>query len=401
MASTEAPVRVLYSYPARIGAGRTCYTAWQQVRGLAAAGAQVTAMPGSIVRPLPPAVATAPTLARGPVRVPYRALGQARALELHDRIVARRLPALADRIDLVHTWPQGALATLRTARRLGIPTVLERPNTHTRHAYAVVRRECERLGLELPPGAEHAHDEAVLDREEAEFDAAGHLLCPSAFVLASFRGLGFPAGRLMRHGYGYDETVFHPPSEPRPADTGLTVLFAGFAAVRKGLHLALEAWRHSPASTSGRLLIAGDILPAYARFLERELAHPTVEVLGHRTDLPELMRRSDVLVLPSLEEGSSLVCLEAIGSDCVPLVSDAASAVCRHEDNALVHRAGDVRALAGHLTLVDRDREWLARLRDGCRRTAPECTWTAAGRRLLDVYRAILAEQAATRRPAG
>ena len=61
-----------------------------------------------------------PTLARGRWRIPYRALGRVNALALHDRIVARRLSKLGGQIDVVHTWPLGALETLRTARRMGI-----------------------------------------------------------------------------------------------------------------------------------------------------------------------------------------------------------------------------------------------------------------------------------------
>jgi glycosyltransferase involved in cell wall biosynthesis len=58
------------------------------------------------------------------------------------------------------------------------------------------------------------------------------------------------------------------------------------------------------------------------------LSHPSVRVLGHRNDVPELMRKSDILVLPSIEEGSALVAAEARGSGCALLVSEAAGAVC-------------------------------------------------------------------------
>ena len=34
-------IRVLYSFPHRLGAQRICYTAWQQVNGLATAGANL------------------------------------------------------------------------------------------------------------------------------------------------------------------------------------------------------------------------------------------------------------------------------------------------------------------------------------------------------------------------
>jgi glycosyltransferase involved in cell wall biosynthesis len=385
------PVRVLYSYPHRIGAGRTCYTAWQQVTGLVAAGADVTVFPGSVHRALPDPARVAPTLARGRLRVPFRAVGYLRALELHDRIVARRLVRLAGEVDVVHAWPLAALETLRTARRLGIPALLERPNSHIRSAHEIVRRESERIGVPLPPGGEHAYDERLLLREEAEYEEAHGLLCPSDYVVDSFRAQGIPDRKLVRHIYGYDEQACQPSASPAPSGDGLRALFVGLAAVRKGLHFALEAWLASRASRSGTFLIAGDVLPAYAEHLADALRHPSVRVLGHRTDVPALMRESDVLLLPSVEEGFGLVCTEAIGSGCVPLVSSACTDVCRQMENALVHRVGDVATLQQQLTLLDRDRELLARLREGCLRTAPDVTWTAAGVRLLEAYRQVIA----------
>jgi hypothetical protein len=77
-------VRALYSFPLRLGADRICYTAWQQVNGLAAAGADLLVMPASVGRPVDPAVEIAPTLAWGKYRLPYRILGTARSVALHD-----------------------------------------------------------------------------------------------------------------------------------------------------------------------------------------------------------------------------------------------------------------------------------------------------------------------------
>jgi glycosyltransferase involved in cell wall biosynthesis len=390
-------LRVLYSFPHRIGAGRICYTAWEQVRGLVDAGAVVLVHPASVERALPPQAEVATTLTWGPLRLPFRAVGQLRALSLHDRIVAGRLSRLADEIDIVHTWPLGARRTLETAARMGIPTVLERPNAHTRFAYETVQAECERLGIELPPDHEHAYNEEILRREEQEYELADALLCPSDFVVKTFLDEGAPPEKLIRHVYGFDERTYFPSPVPRDPAQGLTVLFVGVAAVRKGLHFALEAWLRSPASEDGTLLVAGELLPDYGTLLADQLGHPSVRVLGHRDDVPELMRTSDVLVLPSIEEGFGLVCAEAIGSGCVPLVSDACTDVCRHGENALVHRVGDVDELEQQLTALDRDRALLARLRAGCLHTAPGVTWTAAGRRLADAYGDVV-ERAGGRR---
>jgi glycosyltransferase involved in cell wall biosynthesis len=381
--------RVLYSFPHKLGAGRICYTAWEQVRGLAKAGADVLVFPGVLHRAVPEQVRIVPTLAKGGLRIPYKAVGMVRACALHDAIVSRRLKRLAKEIDIVHAWPVGSLRTLRTAKALGIPTVLERPNANTRFAYEVVREECERIGVPLPKGHEHEYNEQILNIEEAEYEAAYKLLCPSEFVVKTFVDKGFRPDKLIRHIYGYDQKRFYP-SPVEQNSPGLRVIFVGVCAVRKGLHFALEAWLNSGAQEKGKFVIAGDFIPAYEEKLKPMLSHPSVEILGHRDDIPELMRQSDIMILPSIEEGFGLVCTEALGSGSVPLVSDACTDLCRHMENSLVHQVADVPTITKHIAMLDQDRALLRKLRSGALASAPDCTWDAAGERLLEAYREVL-----------
>ncbi|MHB8539104.1 MAG: glycosyltransferase family 4 protein [Candidatus Dormibacteria bacterium] len=393
MSQRNGLIRVLYSFPHKIGADRICYTAWQQVNGLAAAGADMLVFPGAVSKPLPPTVKVRPTLARGKLRIPFKVLGSMRAFALHDYIVSRRIEKLAGQIDIIHTWPLAAVRTLKAAKKLGIPTVLERPNANTRFAYEVVQKECERLGVALPANHEHAYKADVLRIEEVEYQLADRLLCPSDFVAQTFLDKGYPREKLVRHIYGFDEKRFYPDTEAREPKRGLTVLFVGVCAVRKGVHYALEAWLESPAHRDGTFLIAGEFLPGYAEKLAPMLADPSVRVLGHRNDVPELMRSSDVLILPSIEEGSALATSEARGSGCVLVVSESAGAMCKHMENALVHHVRDVKALAQHITMLHEDRALLERLRVASLSLVPEITWTAAGVKLLDVYRDVLARK--------
>jgi|SRR5579872_2925602 len=391
MQGNENSIRVLYSFPNKLGAQRICYTAWQQVIGLAAAGAKITVFTGGLLRPVPQEVIVHTTLARGRARIPYKLIGSKRAMALHDYIVSKRLKAMVGKVDIIHTWPQGALRTLKVAKKLGIPTVLERCNAHTRFAYEAVQKECQRLGVALPPDHESAFNDDVLRKEEEEFRRAYLLLCPSEFVAKTFLERGFSPDRLVRHIYGVDEKVYFPSPKSREAKRGLTMLFVGVCAVRKGVHYALEAWLQSPACQDGTFFIAGEFLPSYAKKLAPLLSHPSVRVLGHRTDVPELMRNSDILVLPSIEEGSALVTSEGRGSGCVLLVSEAAGANCVHDENALVHSVGDVRTLSRQITMLHEDRVLLERLRITSLATVPEITWAAAGLRLLQVYRETIA----------
>jgi glycosyltransferase involved in cell wall biosynthesis len=383
-------MRVLYSFPHRLGAGRICYTAWQQVNGLAAAGAQVTVCPSSLARPVPKEVRVESTLAWGKLRVPYKLLGSMRAFALHDHIVADRIKRWAREIDIVHTWPLGALETLRVAWEMGIPTVLERPNAHTRFAYDAVQKECSRIGVTLPRTHEHAYKADVLKKEEREYQLAYKILCPSDFTLNTFLEQGFSSSHLVRHIYGYDDSVFYPSTAHRVEGKKFTMLFVGVCAVRKGLHFALDAWLRSPAHLKGEFLIAGEFLPAYREKLSAQLADPSVKVLGQRNDIASLMRNSDALILPSVEEGFGLVCTEAIGSGCVPLVSEACTELCVHMQNALVHPIGDVSRLAQHITLLCENRDLLHKLRESGLQLSPSITWKAAGERLFNIYRDII-----------
>ena len=141
-------MRVLYSFPHRLGADRICYTAWQQVNGLAAAGADLLVFPASFRRPVPNGVRVFPTLARGKLRLPYRVLGTARAVALHDRIVARRIEKLVGQIDIIHTWPPERSRHLRRRRGWESRPCWKDRNAHTGFAMEVVQKECERLGVD-------------------------------------------------------------------------------------------------------------------------------------------------------------------------------------------------------------------------------------------------------------
>jgi len=259
----------------------------------------------------------------------------------------------------------------------------------------VVEKECAKLGIAMPPGHEHAYHEEILQIEEAEYAAADYLLCPSDFVLTTFLDAGHPSQKLIRHQYGYDPKVYLVDESRIQDRNGFTMLFVGGVAPRKGLHYALEAWLNSPAHEDGKFLIAGEFIEGYAEKLNSMLCHPGVRRLGHRRDVAELMRKSDILVLPSIEEGSALVTSEARGSGCVLLVSEAAGAICPHMENALVHKVGDVNELTRHVTLLHNDRSLLSRLRSSSLNSIDKITWDAAGVRLLDVHHEVLSEKQA------
>lgn len=350
----------------------------------------MTVLSGSVGRDFPKDVSTRSTLAAGNIRLPIRYLGTARACRLHDWIVARWLQRNAADIDLIHGWPLASLQTMRVAKRLGIPFLLERPNAHTAYAYEATALECDHLGIDLPTNHDHSFNEDFLNQEEEEYEMADFLLCPSEFVAETFRERGFKDNRLLRHQYGFDDIRFSAKSQNfTNSSKGLVMIYVGVCEPRKGLHYALKAWLESGAHHNGKFKICGAFVPGYAEKLQPMLDHPSVEVLGHRKDIPELMKECDLFVLSSVEEGSALVTYEAKGSGCVLMVSDAAGAVCEHLVDAMVHPIRDVATLSAQISHLNRDRQLLADLRQSSIESAKKLRWKDAGVRLAEIYSTI------------
>jgi len=386
-------MRVLYSFPLRVGRSGIGTVAWQQVNSLAAQGIRVYLSCGSCEKPIAGLSSLRQSFVRHGVRIPIGLLGVDYASDLHDRFTAKWLmsPAGKDEVDIVHCWPIGAAKTLETARRLGIKTVIERPNTHTGYAYRVVEQECKRLGVQLGHGHSHRYQARRLRREEQEYELADLILCPSRQVRDTFIEEGFDEKKLAVHQYGFDPEVFAvPQKDTRAEDKTFKMAFVGSGEPRKGLHYALDAWLGSKASRNGVFYICGSILGDYRRLLARKLAHRSVQELGRVNNVSQIMQKSHVLVLPSIEEGSALVTYEARACGCVLLVSEAAGAVCEHNKNALVHKPGDIVTLREHIDMLASDRGRFNKLRENSLSGVSELTWQKAAESLIKAYRQCL-----------
>jgi glycosyltransferase involved in cell wall biosynthesis len=376
--------RVLYSFPRILGRAGVGTTAFHQVAGLVAGGFDVVVAAKEVER-VPDGVArVVRTMPASGVRVPHRLIG-GRAVAFHDLVVSALVRR--HRFDAVHGWPLGCRRTFRAARARGAATIREVPNTHATHARRVVAAEEARIGCSTlgPP--------AALDRFEAlelaEYELADLVLVPSELARETFLAGGVPAERLALHRYGYDHHAFATPAAPPPHDE-FTALFVGRGQPRKGLHLALEAWRRSNQPAGTRFLVCGAIDEPYRRALQADLSAPGVEVLGPRPDVPDVMRSADVLVLPSVEEGSALVTYEAQAAGLALLVSDATGARFEHGVHGFSHEPGDVDALTAHLRELATDRVALDRMRAAALDNARTLTWEDAGRELAEIYERAL-----------
>jgi glycosyltransferase involved in cell wall biosynthesis len=381
-------LRVLYSFPHTLGNPGISTTAFRQIEGLIEQGVTVDVVCTYLQGELPGARRVIETLKVGGKRLPHRMLGVYRAYAYHDWRAARILARNHREVDLVHTWPAGCSRTLAVARQVGVPGFREVPSAHTETAYEDAMREADIVGIELPEDHHHRYNRRQLERELKEFAAADFLLVPSEYVAGTFIERGHSPEQLVRHRYGFDPDVFGGvgPAAKTNGD-GLRAVFVGRGEPNKGLHHALRAWVASGAGEHGNLIVCGEVLPSYRERIAPLLAHPSVRELGFVADVGTVMRDSDVLILPTVTEGSALVTYEAQAAGCALLVSEAAGAPCRHLEEGLIHQPGDVATLTTHLRRVDSDRVLLQKLRTQALVNSAGLTWAAAGESLVRAYR--------------
>lgn len=385
------PMRILYSFPHSLGSPGIGTTAWHQVAQLVAKGHLVTVVTGRMTRPLAGVQRVRKTASLAGRRIPRRTIGLGRFLAYHDLRARAVLRSGSDEFDVVHTWPLAAQRTLLAARELGIAGLREAPNTHTANAYRVVGRETRALGLRMDPENSHRFNARRLATEEREWKAATGILVPSDAVARSFLQEGFAPQQLFPHRYGYHPDDYGGSAGAARRSGGLRAVFVGRCEPRKGLHHALRAWHASEASVDGSFTIYGSFAPGYRERLGTLLSHPSVYYAGFVDRPARAYAEADVLMLPSIEEGSALVTYEAMAMGCVPLVSSAAGAYLTTGIDGLVHPVGDVAALTDHLDALARDPVLLSRLREAALVSAATLTWSEAVDRLVACYRTAAA----------
>lgn len=249
-----------------------------------------------------------------------------------DRWVSCHLPTAATEI---HLLPGQALASLKAASVAGLRTVLNHASGPLRHQSAVLAEEYRRLGLEQQRVT--GQDERLLEQVDREYELADWHCVASRVVKGQLVKAGVPAGRIRVLPYAAEPEWFHLPQEGTegepaagvPEPDRVRLVFAGQVSLRKGLRLLLGALEHGGLGRTCRLDIYGPVLPEARPDLRDAAGGAPVRCHGpvSRARLGEVFRRkTDLLVLPSLEEGFGLVVPQALACGVPCLVSDAVGA---------------------------------------------------------------------------
>jgi len=297
-----------------------------------------------------------------------------------DWIASRHLAS--GRYDLFHSWSGDCLLTLRTARRQGIPSVLEIPTWHRNRGKIKGNAPTTTNGPQLPWHKRWKRD-LLLERERylEEYDLASLILVLSERAAETFRVQGFPEEKLFYLPRGVDVERF----TPGPKPPIFRAIFSGALIERKGVHHLLEAW-HRLQLKDAELWLVGTVHDEAKPYLEK-FGGPNVKALGFARHPEKYLRQSTVHVFPSQLEGSAKVTYEAAACGLPQITTRESGDVVEDGVQGIIVPPGDVDAIAEAIQHLYDHPEIVERMGLAAReRVLENFTWDHFRVRLLDAY---------------
>ncbi|OIQ18381.1 MAG: hypothetical protein BM556_08965 [Bacteriovorax sp. MedPE-SWde] len=218
---------------------------------------------------------------------------------LHDKNCSRYV----SKSDVFIGWSGISFNSMIRAKKLGIPTILERGSSHVRFQNLLLKEEFESLGLtqEL--------DFEKIKFDEKEYEITDYVSIPSTFVLESFLSQGFPKEKLIVNPYGVDVDQF-------PVENNRTehfkIIFVGGGKIAKGFHYLLQAL-HELNDPEIELIHVGHFAEEMNHFREKYYnAKVSYRGIKPQAELYKYYGEAHAFVLPSLTEGMAMVQLQAM-----------------------------------------------------------------------------------------
>lgn len=324
------------------------------------------------------------------------ALRMARSTSQRDACYAYFSELFAKQIRKKDWFGGNAIYAINTAARetfelgltRGATCLLEQINAPLRDT---VKYRMEENGLF--PGWQKVTSEklhVLAEREEAEWRLADGILCGSEFVAKGLIDKGVAKEKCFVVPYTVDIDQFMPDAENQPpkGQDRLNILFVGRVDLLKGVQYLYEAAKQL-SSKKISIRVVGNIaleqlaIKELSRFMQLEGPQPV-------TYLPGVYRWADILVLPSLYEGSALVTYEALASGLPVITTPNAGSVVQDGVNGFIVPIRDSNAIVERVQFLMDCPEKLVQLSKQARQTAENrLSWDAYSYRLIETCLAI------------
>jgi glycosyltransferase involved in cell wall biosynthesis len=294
-------------------------------------------------------------------------------------------------INGIFAFEGAALTLFRNTASLDVVKFLEKFIAPARVRYELLSEENIRWpDWETPyPPAGVLQERFALEQEE--WGAADAIICPSEFVADGLTSLGAPEEKIQIVPYGLETERYAVKREQWQGQRPLHILFMGGVTLRKGPQYLDKALKQlSRSGFTARMVGSVAIREPYQRLLREQ-----AELIGQVTR-QEVLRHyawADVLVFPTICEGSAMATYEALAAGLPVITTPNAGSVVRDGVDGFIVPIRDAEAIAAKLELWAGDPGLLAQMAENARTRAQEFSWERYGERLIGAIQHIVSQK--------
>lgn len=264
-----------------------------------------------------------------------------------------RLLPLMRRADIVHTHNtpcQFAAALLAPLCRCRVVTTEH--NTSNRRRGKWYWRWMDRMMY-------HAYQRIICISEKAEENLCSYLALQQKCLTIHN---GIDTARFM---------CAEPTENLLPQTVHKAVMVAAFRE-QKDHRTLIDAYHHLPEDYHLLLAGSGELEAEVRSYVVREHLEHRVHFLGNRTDVPSILKCSDVVVLCSHYEGLSLACIEGMASGRPFVASDVDGLHDIVQGAGLLCPHGDAESFASAIRRLTEDKAYAAQVAQTCQERAAQ-----------------------------
>jgi starch synthase len=192
--------------------------------------------------------------------------------------------------------------------------ICERASAHAQFCHELYKEEYDRFNYKFHTSSE------LMERELEEYQKSSFVLLPSEFAQKTFENKGFFNTKVID--YPANDSHFFPIPELKGDKNQFNILYVGGLTIRKGLEYLIDAFNKIKFKNKVLHLVGTKTFDF--KFIENKIDHQHTIIYGHldQSKINELMNKSQLFVLPSLQDGSGIVVSQALKTGLPVIVSE-------------------------------------------------------------------------------